>query len=140
MTILVNIRQLGKKRAAISAVPFVIHDSPASVRELISAIVEASVAAYNERARRGEAGIQPMTQDSMTDMASVGKLAFDVDYNGREADSRKAVANALQCFEDGLYRVFLGDTELTELDAPMTVCENDIFTFIRLTMLTGSLW
>ena len=52
----------------------------------------------------------------------------------------KAVDNALQSFEDGLYRVFLNDDELERLDEEIDVKENDTLTFIRLTMLAGRMW
>ena len=43
-------------------------------------------------------------------------------------------------FQDGLFRVFLGDTELTELDEQLELQEGDTVTFIRLTMLAGRMW
>ena len=46
----------------------------------------------------------------------------------------------LQGFKDGLYRAFLDETELVDLDAPLMIRENDTITFVRLTMLTGSIW
>lgn len=139
MTIYINIRQLGKKRNRISAVPFHLSQRPNNVRELITEAVRTCVTAYNERVWQGES-VQPMTEDRMEELESIGKLAFDVNYGGREADERKAVCNALQGYKDGLYRVFLGETELTELDAPLTIQENDAITFIRLTMLAGAMW
>lgn len=50
--------------------------------------------------------------------------------------------NALQCFEDDIYRVFVGDEELTELEQAIPWGqggngEEPVFTFIRLTMLSG---
>lgn len=140
MTILVNIRQLGKKRSPVLAAPFELPYQPATVRELITALVQVCVAAYNGRVRRGESGLRPMTEDALADMETFGKLAFGVNYGGTEADASVAVANALQSFEDGLYRVFLGQQELTALDEAIALSERDELTLIRLTMLTGSLF
>ena len=140
MTIRINIRQLGKKRNTINAVPFVLHKKPNTVRDLITSVVMVCVAAYNERVRKGETIIRPMTQESLSDMEMIGKLAFGVNYGGKEANEAKAVTTALQGFKDGLYRAFLDETELVDLDAPLMIRENDTITFIRLTMLTGSIW
>lgn len=140
MTIHINIRQLGKKRNTINAVPFVLHKQPNTVRDLITSVVMVCVAAYNERVRKGETIIRPMTQESLSDMEMIGKLAFGVNYGGKEANEAKAVTTALQGFKDGLYRAFLDETELVDLDAPLMIRENDTITFIRLTMLTGSIW
>lgn len=140
ITIRINIRQLGKKRNTINAVPFVLPKKPNTVRDLITSVVMVCVAAYNERVRKGETIIRPMTQESLSDMEMIGKLAFGVNYGGKEANEAKAVATALQGFMDGLYRAFLDETELVDLDAPLMIRENDTITFIRLTMLTGSIW
>jgi hypothetical protein len=140
ITIRINIRQLGKKRNTINAVPFVLPKKPNTVRDLITSVVMVCVAAYNERVRKGETVIRPMTQESLSDMEMIGKLAFGVNYGGKEANEAKAVTTALQGFKDGLYRAFLDETELVDLDAPLMIRENDTITFIRLTMLTGSIW
>ena len=140
ITIRINIRQLGKKRNTINAVPFVLHKQPNTVRDLITSVVMVCAAAYNERVRKGETVIRPMTQESLSDMEMIGKLAFGVKYGGKEANEAKAVTTALQGFKDGLYRAFLDETELVDLDAPLMIRENDTITFIRLTMLTGSIW
>lgn len=140
ISIRINIRQLGKKRNTINAVPFVLHKQPNTVRDLITSVVMVCAAAYNERVRKGETIIRPMTQESLSDMEMIGKLAFGVNYGGKEANEAKAVTTALQGFKDGLYRAFLDETELVDLDAPLMIRENDTITFIRLTMLTGSIW
>ena len=139
MIIYVNIRQLGKKRNAISAMPFELTAQPTTVRELIIAVVQVCVTAYNERVHKGETSIRPMTEESLSDMETIGKLAFGVNYGGKETDEAVAIANALQSFEDGLYRIFLGQMELTALDESLDLTEQDALTFIRLTMLSGSI-
>ncbi len=140
MIIHVNIRQLGKKRNIISAVPLVLPTQPADVRALITAVVQVCVAAYNERVRKGEMGIRPMTEESLSDMETIGKLAFGVNYSEKQADEAAAITNALQGFEDGLYRIFHGQKELTSLDEALSLSEKDELTFIRLTMLSGSIF
>lgn len=52
----------------------------------------------------------------------------------------KARVNAVQCFEDGIYRVFMDGRGLEELDEGIVVTEESVFTFVRLTMLTGRMW
>lgn len=137
MRIILHIRQLGQRRTALDAVPMPLPDSVSTVRELLTSVVCACVSAYNERVRRGESDLRPISEEQVGDMARVGKLAFGVNYGGREADVAGAIGTALQGFVDGLYRVFLGQTELTALDSPIELHEGDELTFIRLTMLTG---
>ncbi|MBE5782783.1 MAG: hypothetical protein E7329_05625 [Clostridiales bacterium] len=140
MTIHIHIRQLGKKRNTVSAVPFDLSAQPATVGELITAVVQECVAAYNQRVRRGEMAIHPMTEERLADMETVGKLAFGVNYSEKQADEATAIANALQGFEDGLYRIFQGQRELTGLDEGLSLSDKEELTFIRLTMLTGSIF
>ena len=49
----------------------------------------------------------------------------------------EAVETALEGFSDGLFRFFLNGSEITELNAPLDLKDNDEITIIRLTMLTG---
>ena len=125
MRIIIRIRSLGRRRAALDAVPMPLPNSISTVRELLTSVVCTCVSAYNARVRRGESDLRPMSEAELPDMARVGKLAFGVNYGGREADVAGAVGNALQGFEDGLYRVFLGQTELTALDSPIELHEGD---------------
>ena len=43
-------------------------------------------------------------------------------------------------FNDGLFRIFLNDNELSSLEEKIKLQENDKLTFIRLTMLSGRIW
>ena len=70
-----------------------------------------------------------------------GLMKGKVDAGGREGtaevDTQEAVRTAIQAFEDGLFYVFLGDTQYTELDAPIAVAPDSRVTFIRLVALAG---
>lgn len=140
-TIYARMKKLGKqKKADIVPVPFVLEKRPECVRDLLTDLVVLGVRDYN--ARRDAGQILPyLTKEEIQDKASAGKVAFDV-HQGEEAQEEKAVANAIQCFEDGIYRVFAGEDELTELaqEIPWKDGEELVFTFIRLAMLAGCYW
>ena len=70
-------------------------------------------------------------------MSRVGKIGFGIPFGSREADLTEALETACQGFADGLYRVFIGDREIEDLDAPLHLQEGDSVTIIRLVMLTG---
>ena len=46
----------------------------------------------------------------------------------------------MKCFEDRIYRIFMDGQSLDELDGDIVVTEEKVFTFVRLTMLTGRMW
>lgn len=69
-----------------------------------------------------------------------GKISFGVNYNGQKQELRKAAENALQSYEDGIYSGFVNDEELGEINSKVNLKENDVLTFVRLTMLAGRMW
>lgn len=137
-TIYARMKRLGKqKKADLEVLPFVLKQKPESVKELLTELVELGVREYNERKESGQ--ILPyLTKEQIQDKADTGKVSFGL-HEGNDADLEKAVANAIQCFEDGIYRVFAGEDELTDLDQkiPWNEEENIPFSFVRLTMLSG---
>ena len=139
MIININIKQIGSRKK-IAPVPFEYPEKPATVRELITQTVNICVEDYNRRVRAGEDAFKPITNEQISSMAQVGKIAFGINYGGREQALEPAVNNAIQAFEDGLYRIFQGEDELEGLDRTIDINENDELTFIRLTMLTGRMW
>lgn len=140
MILKINIKQIGERRQKIAPVDFDYPRMPRTVRELITETVTLCVNAYNERVRQGDSVAKPLSEEEISDMAKIGKIAFGINYGGKEQELSSAIENALQSFEDGIYRVFLNDSELESLDSEITLSENDSLTFIRLTMLSGRLW
>ncbi|MDH6303627.1 hypothetical protein M2459_000439 [Parabacteroides sp. PF5-5] len=139
MLILINVKQIGKRKQVIEKKPIELNPVPATTSELIAAVVLQQVEAFNNRLAESEL-LKYISQEQIQEKAEVGKIGFDVNYNGKEAKGSEAVINALQAFEDGIFRVFVGDTELETLAQPIQLKENDELTFIRLTFLAGRMW
>lgn len=140
MQVQVNVKRIGKRRNAIETRPYEI-GKVRDVGELITAFVTAEVARFNERATAGETALRYLTSEEIADAATVGKVGFGADYSGKVQDLAAAIANAHQCFTDGIYRIFVNGAELEgPLDTPVTLHENDEITFVRLTMLAGRMW
>lgn len=140
MILKIHLKQIGQRKQKVVPVEYEYLPVPRTVRELIAQTAAACVDAYNERVRRGTWQANLVTEEQIADMADVGKIAFGINYGGREQDTGRAVDNALQSFEDGLYRVFLNDRELEKLDEKLDLQAGDSLTFIKLTMLTGRMW
>lgn len=139
MNIKITIKQLGKKRSKISEKDFTLENKPETVEELIKESVHTCVAEYNLRVRNKE-GVGPLSEEQISDMSEIGKIAFGINYGGKEANEEEAVEVAVLAFEDGLVRIFKGEEELTELGQSINIKENDLLTFIRLTMLAGRMF
>ncbi|MBR2570605.1 MAG: hypothetical protein IKE30_00530 [Clostridia bacterium] len=138
MTIHVNIQRIGRKRPVIQPLSVELSGIPHTLAELIALCVEAWAAQRSLRA--ADNGKRILSQDSMDDLAAAGKITFGPDTNSAPADKSGAVANAVQSYRDGLFRVFLNGQELRELDAPLQLTEQCTVTFVRLTMLAGAPW
>ena len=140
MTVQVNIRQIGQRKQTVQPIPFEFSGTPQTVRELITQTVTTCVREYEKRQERSGDIPAPLTAQQITDMSDIGKIAFGINYGDKKPDLQKAVENALQAFEDGIYRVFISDKELSAPDAKIEICEGDTLTFIRLTLLAGRMY
>jgi len=129
-------KKLGKQKSAdLQPVPFVIDEKPKTVRDLLVSLTKLGVRQYNERKDEGQI-LAYLTKEEIAGQAARGKVSSGL-RGGADAVEDKAVENTIQCFEDGIYRVFAGEKELTDLSETILWTEELIFTFIRLTMLSG---
>lgn len=137
--IYVELKHVKNLSKSVKAHPFPLGKAPHTLRELIEESVRTCIQAYRRRADEA-CHPSPLTDEQWDEMKEIGKFAFGVHYNDREVDESKAVETAIQAFNDGLVRIFRGFDELTELNGGIDVSDGDTFTFVRLTMLTGSIW
>lgn len=139
MKINVNLKSVGKRKQSVKPVTYEIPGHPGTVRELILSVTQAGVEEYNQRMESTEL-LNYLTSEEINDQAKAGKISFGVNYGEKKADLAKAQENAIQCFEDGIYRIFLNEEPLEVLDERIQITEDSIFTFVRLTMLAGRMW
>lgn len=135
----IQIKQLGKRKYSIDKMPVDFPVPPANVKQLIEAIVSWQVNEYNERLQQSEV-LKYLTLRETEDKAATGKVGFEVNYNGKPVTESEAIDNALQSYEDGIFRIFLDDVEAGDLSSPIELKEESTLTFIRLAMLSGRLW
>lgn len=140
MRIFVTMKQLGKRRDVLGRIPFDLPEAPRTLRDLLTMMVKTMVAQYNARQLETPVFHYLAEDDLLNSAEQTGKVGFGTRYNEKDADPERAVTTAIQAFEDGLYRVFTGNTELTSLDAPLGLAPDETITLIRLTMLAGRMW
>ena len=139
MKIKVHLKSEGRRKASVEPVGYEISGCPATVRELILAVVQAVVEEYNRRMESSEV-LSCLTREEIEEKTRAGKVGFGVNYGEKKAEISAAQENALQCFEDGIYRVFQDGEPLKELERSVIITEDSVFTFVRLTMLAGRMW
>lgn len=139
MEIKVNIKYMGKRKKSVEPKIYQLMSAPSTVKELILAVTQAGVEDYNLRQENKEL-LTCLTRQEIEDKAEAGKISFGTIYGDRKADLKEAQDNAIQCFEDGIYRIFLDNRPLESLDEPIEITGETVFTFVRLTMLAGRMW
>ena len=137
--IYVALKHMGNVTKKVKEYPFVLGRTPHTFRELIEESVKSCISAYKARANNAK-NPTPLTDEQFDGMREIGKFAFGVHYNENEIDEAKAIQTAIDAVTDGLVRVFKGNDEITDLDAEIEISKGDVFTFVRLTMLSGRMW
>jgi len=139
LNVFVNVKSIGKRRPALRAVLYTLPGGVSTLRDLIAALVRIEAERYNSK--ESDTMLLPfLTEEQIEDQSVSGKVGFGRIYSDKKADPQKAIDTALQGFEDGLFRVTLGETEVRELDCPLPIKDGDTLTFIRLTFLSGRIW
>lgn len=141
MKITVRVKQAGRKRPLLENRELEIAEIGIrpTLGALIDAIVDHEVADYNRR--RSSEDFTPALSAALIDRgAESGKIAFGAIYNESNADAAKAREAARLAFEDGLFSVFIGETEIAKIDDIIELGDSVVITFIRLTFLAGSIW
>lgn len=81
-----------------------------------------------------------LTQKEIKQQETQGKIIFGNRYDTRRISLDQAYQTVLQDFADGLFRVFICQEEVSDLDDELNLKENDEIVFLKLVMLAGRLW
>ena len=138
MKVLVTIKAAGKKKH-LASIPLDVTESPLTLRQFVEQIVTDSVKAFNAK-RVDSDVVRYLTQDAIDEQVLTGKVGFGRRLGIKDADAGESVVAALLAYADGLYRVFVDDREITSLDEMVQLHEASTVTFIRLTMLSGTMF
>jgi len=137
--IYIALKHMGNVTKKVKEYPFLLGKTPRTFRELIEESVKSCISAYKARATNAK-NPTPLTDEQFDGMREVGRFAFGVHYNENEIDEAKAIETAIDAVTDGLVRVFKGNDEMTNLDTEIEIAGGEVFTFVRLTMLSGRMW
>lgn len=140
MQIFYQKKAIGQKARRLQKVPLQLTQPVHTLQELLEEIVRLQVQEYNSKATEEPLFIY-LTEGQLRAAAHHGKIGFGEERkNEKQQSVKKAIETMFQAFEDELFLVIHNETELKSLQAPITVKEDDVFTFIKLTMLAGRIW
>ncbi len=137
--IAISIKMLGKKRPVLENVSIQLPDElsdSTTLSQLIELIVRQQVAHFNQN-REGDNVLRYLDSSQIQAMKERGKIDFGSVYNTQKADVEKAVQDALQAFEDGLYFVFIDNEKIESVGEQIELKPNAKLLFLRLVALTG---
>jgi len=105
---------------------------------LLEAVVRAEVAAFADRARLRSV-LSVLTERSLADGLSAGAVRHGESEAARDADvdPDQAVAAALEAHQDGIFKVFIDDEPVDDLDQVVTIRPDSRLMFLRLVALAG---
>lgn len=135
MKVYVNIKQIGKRKNTVDKEEYQINNNINTVRELIEEFVQICVTQFNDKKV-----VDYLLTSEIEDKSDIGKIDFGDKENKTKQDLQKAIDNAVQSYEDGIYRIFINENELGKIDESVSVKNDDELTFVRLTMLAGRMW
>ena len=139
MKLYINVKQAGSRKNYIAKEEIILSTRPLTLRQLVAAIVSENVKNFNTKVK-GNALLNYLTKEEINEKLVVGKVSFGEAYNPAETNLEKALECAYLAYEDGIYRVFINDAEVDQLDDQLHLKEEDVLTFVRLTMLAGRMW
>ncbi len=138
MKLFVRVKAAGKRKDVLQLEPIEIPEELVRIKDVITFIVKQNVNAYNNRQIDAPL-FKFLSNQEIADLAHIGKISFGDRKNEAQQDEQEAIDNAWQCYQDGIYRVLINDQEILE-STPLQFKEQDVLTFIKLTMLAGRMW
>jgi len=140
-TIIIGAKVIGQKRPLFTDYrlplpPDVTASGRMTLRDLITQIVLYEVEGFRKRQQERRLA-QVLSPQEIEQGATKGKIDSGERDLQQEVDDDAAVSTALQAFEDGLYFVFLDDTQQESLDQTVFVSDDNRIMFVRLVALAG---
>ena len=132
----IQLKRLGKKKIHTVQVSF--KHQLKTLRELINCCVDSEVNRFSQKQSNHLQSI--FSSDVIASKAEQGQVDFGQLKNEQLAILDQAKETAIQGFIDGIYVVFIDDTEIKTLEEPISIDASTSIAFIRLTFLTGPHW
>ena len=140
--ILIEAKLVGKKKSLVPQwgipMPEDWRDGkkPITLRDLITRVVSVEFDKFQTRQKESNF-VQFLSEKEISDALVTGKVKLGEGETQHTYTKDQVIGIALQAFEDGLYFVFIGDDQYTELDQVVLVIGDVHITFLRLVALAG---
>jgi len=130
---------IGKKSRKLEKFPFSIEEPVITLQDLLVQLVTQQVQQFNEKMVDTPLHLY-LTDQQLVDAAQYGKVQFGEKKRDTVQSVDHAISTMLQAFQNELFLVLHNEEPLDSLSTPLNIQEDDVFTFIKLTMLAGRIW
>ena len=139
MNVWVTVKSLGKRKPALAKQATELPETTDTLRQLIGNMVTLQIQALEDKKSQVE-WLAYLMPEEIESQGVAGKVGFGAINHEGVPELQQAIETAVLAHEDGLYKVFVNEEEVHQLDEPLTLREGDELVFIRFTMLAGRLW
>lgn len=139
MKLFAVVKSIGRRNRYLERLEIELDSHPGTLRSLIAAIVTHNIKALQDR-QSDASLIRYLTNEEIQAQGEMGKIGFGHIYNENPPLIEDSVHAAILAYEDGLYRVFIREEEVTALEERLNIEDGDEIVFMRMTMLAGAMW
>jgi len=138
MLLSVDAKLVGRKQPLVHGIDIPLDDisQAPSLGEILARIVRVQVREFQER-QADQRLTRFLTQTQIQTAAESGQVKMGGQDLKQFVDADHAIATALQAFQDGLYLVFVDESQYTQLDAVVPLQAHSQMTLVRLMLLAG---
>jgi hypothetical protein len=137
MNLSLSVKQLGRKKALTTRnYSLGNFSSQPTLQELLSRIVTLEVNAFRERQTDNQF-LRVLTETQLLEASQTGKISLGGQEFTQEVNTDEAIQTAIQAFQDGLYYVFNGETQIEYLTDVVNLEVRQDIMFLRLVALVG---
>jgi hypothetical protein len=137
MNLTMTVKQLGRKKALTSRnYSLGNFSSQPTLQELIERIVTLELNAFRERQADNQF-LRVLTENQLLEASETGKISLGGQEFTQEINTDDAIQTAIQAFQDGLYYVFHGETQIEYLNDVVNLELHQDIMFLRLVALVG---
>jgi hypothetical protein len=114
----------------------IVGDGSITLRHLLEILVSHELTAYEQR-RASSRTLRVLTPSDIARGAETGRFGREARGVPAAPSLDVALDRATEAFGDGLYLVFLDDTQVEDLDAALTIGSDSRLRLVRLVALAG---
>lgn len=139
MKILVTVKSTSKKKNYITDEEWILPEGILTLKDLLCELTKKMVNIYTSKKIDIDI-VDALAAEQINEAAEGGKVGFGRRLGTGKVTEDEAVETMLLAFEDGLFRIYKNERELTSTDENIDLTDSDRIMIIRFVMFAGSIF